>query len=108
MDKRGWDDIAYSFVIYPDGLVLEGRGWGIVGAHTIGHNSTPHGFCFAGNFTKERITDQARDASRELWQAGVELGMIAKEYELRGHRDVDATECPGDTLYKEMPYLFSV
>lgn len=102
------DPALRGYVIYPDGSVLEGRGWGIVGAHTKGHNSTAHGFCSAGNFMEGRITDQARDAGRELWQAGTELGMIAPEYELRGHRDVESTECPGDTLYKEMPHFLFV
>lgn len=108
MDVRKYDDIAYSFIIYPDGLVLEGRGWGIVGAHTEGHNSTAHAFCFAGSFNSDKLTNRARDTSRELWQLGDELGMISREYDLKGHRDVAQTACPGDNLYKEIPYLFFV
>ncbi|CAF3643857.1 unnamed protein product [Rotaria sp. Silwood1] len=43
MDKRGWDDIGYSFLICNDNddqqYIYRGRGWRYVGAHCIGYNS---------------------------------------------------------------------
>lgn len=34
--------------------------------------------------------------------------MISRDYDIKGHRDVDDTVCPGDNLYQEIPYLFFV
>jgi len=36
--ERGWADIGYHFGVTPDGQVLEGRGFGVLGAHAKGHN----------------------------------------------------------------------
>jgi hypothetical protein len=40
MTTRGWNDIAYNWLVAPDGTKIEGRGWMAVGGHTKGHNST--------------------------------------------------------------------
>jgi len=32
------DDIRYNFLIDEDGIIYEGRGWGVVGQHTEGHD----------------------------------------------------------------------
>jgi len=35
---EGKDDIKYNFLIGQDGVIYEGRGWGVVGQHTNGQN----------------------------------------------------------------------
>lgn len=45
----------FSFVVGGDGLVFEGRGWGVVGAHTKGHNHDTLGIAFMGNYTSEHF-----------------------------------------------------
>jgi len=35
---NGWHDIGYHFGVTPDGRILEGRGWGVRGAHAKGYN----------------------------------------------------------------------
>lgn len=37
-----------------------------------------------------------------LIAAGVELGYIKPDYKLVGHRQVRATECPGDALFNDI------
>ena len=32
------DDIKYNFLVGKDGVIYEGRGWGVVGQHTAGQN----------------------------------------------------------------------
>ena len=54
----GWSDIGYSFLIGEDGRVYEGRGWGVVGAHTLHYNAVAYGFCVIGNYM-DRAPDQA-------------------------------------------------
>lgn len=39
---------------------------------------------------------------KELIAYGVANGHIHEEYHLLGHRQVRATECPGDRLYQEI------
>jgi N-acetylmuramoyl-L-alanine amidase len=106
MDVKGWSDIAYSFVIFDDGSIYEGRGWGIKGGHTENHNSISHGICFAGNFELEKPTLLSLDSCRWLIARGIELGKIAKGTQpTGGHRDTKPTACPGDNLYAKLSYL---
>lgn len=105
MDTRGWNDIAYSFVVFPSGRVYAARGFGIVGAHTAGHNSTSHAICFAGNYETQTPTEAALEAARQLIRYGINLGAVARPYLVRGHRDVNPTACPGKNLYKLVPSI---
>src|SRR5205807_9923599 len=57
MDTRGWCDIAYHWLIAPDGDVYEGRPLGVVGAHCLNHNTTTVGYCL---LTNGPITDQQK------------------------------------------------
>lgn len=104
-DSKGWSDIAYSWVVFPSGNVFEGRGWGVAGAHTKGHNSSSHGICFAGNFQHDHPTEAALEAARALIRWGAEKGVVARPFNLGGHRDVAATACPGQNLYPLVPTL---
>ena len=38
LSADGMDDIKYNFLIGQDGVIYEGRGWGVVGQHTDGDN----------------------------------------------------------------------
>lgn len=42
-----------SFLVAADGVVFEGRGWGVVGAHTKGSNQDSLGIAFMGNFNSK-------------------------------------------------------
>ncbi|KAM4627099.1 peptidoglycan recognition protein 5 isoform 1-T1 [Polymixia lowei] len=50
MKERDFDDIGYNFLVGGDGTVFEGRGWGVIGAHTKGNNHDSLGIAFMGNF----------------------------------------------------------
>lgn len=86
---RKFNDISYSYVIFPSGEVYEGRGKEIVGAHTIGYNNDV-GIVFAGNYDTDIFTEDEK--STLVWlrkELGVEKGP------LHAHCSVYATECPG-------------
>ena len=36
---QGKDDIRYNFLIDDNGIIYEGRGYGVVGQHTAGKNA---------------------------------------------------------------------
>ncbi len=105
MDRRGFADVAYHFLIDSDGIIYEGREIDIRGAHVQGFNTGSVGVVLLGNFN-------------ETVPSGPQLGSLEKLvdylryiYEIRflaGHKDYpnqspDGTECPGDNLYPLLP-----
>lgn len=48
--------VCFSFLVGGDGTVYEGRGWGVVGAHTKGNNHDSLGIAFMGNFNSKHAT----------------------------------------------------
>ena len=106
-------EIPYSFVVFrgsTDGacIVAEGRGFGITGAHTAGHNSSRYGVAYAGNASIDTMTMGVLEGFR--W-VGQHLAHPETARPTIGHRDVKATECPGNHLYaalrKLQPPFFS-
>ena len=102
MDTRGWTDIAYSFLIDRDTFeIYEGRGAGVSGGHTFGHNFISHGICVMGNFETvvpadgliSQIGALVRHGNLEGWWPSILTG---------GHRDVRPTLCPGENMYVQI------
>lgn len=103
MDSNGWSDIGYNYLVISapgfavDGLILEGRGRDIQGAHCTGKNTPWIGVQVAVG-GKQIASEAARESVRWLHDGfvkakGHSMGMV-------GHRDGLATQCPGDVLYK--------
>ncbi|XP_076138643.1 peptidoglycan recognition protein 5 [Alosa pseudoharengus] len=107
MRDRDFDDIGYSFLVGQNGMVYEGRGWGIVGAHSKGHNLDSVGIAFMGNFNDDVPTSAALSSVKRLLQHGVLQGFLISNYTILGHRDLASTECPGNKLYSEIQRLRS-
>jgi len=99
--ERGWDGIAYSFLIAPSGRIFEGRGWGRSGAHTEGRNSTAAGICFLGHGDKWPATDAQWSSTRGLIGEGVRLGKLQRRPKISGHKDYSqkGKTCPGTLIY---------
>jgi len=110
--------IDYSFAINLEGEIGEGRGWGIVGAHTgaavpqgkpragESYNKAAHAIVFIGNYEEIQPTQVQLDAAARLMAEGVRLGHVKPSFELLGHRDTKPTACPGGNLYAQLPALF--
>ena len=93
---RGYQDIAYHFVIEEDGWIKRGRDVSREGAHDAGENSDSIGICVIGNNLDplEKWNGAQIEALREL------VAVIQRVYGplvVEGHRDRgrDATDCPG-------------
>ena len=86
--QRGWCDIAYNFLIAPDGRIFEGRwarsyapweihsgenadGEGVVGSHASNVNPGSVGISMLGNYSTARVADASRRSLAELlaWKA---------------------------------------
>lgn len=102
MNTRGWNDIAYSFLIDQDGTVYEGRGAGIQGAHTLApppdtssENRQSHGICLLGNLMAHTPPKAQTDALLQLIKWGSDRGWWHTL--TGGHEDApgNATSCPG-------------
>ena len=92
--SRGFNDISYSFVVFPSGRVYEGRGLNVAGAHTAGYNSSSYAASAAGNYDSSQPTDALVQAMRWVRRDYLSL----KRLPLRPHSEVYATACPGRYL----------
>ncbi|QFG23074.1 peptidoglycan recognition family protein [Actinomadura sp. WMMB 499] len=114
MDSNGWDDTGQQLTISRGGHLMEGRnrslqainaGNHVVGAHTGGHNSHTIGIENEGLYMTEAPTAALWDelVATCAWLCGV-YGLDPRTA-IVGHRDYNATACPGDTLYALLPQL---
>lgn len=99
METRGWSDIGYNFLVRStDGTIYEGRGWDVIGAHAAGHNVENIGVCVIGA-DRDGVRDVS-DAARAAvaWLYAEANRRAGRQLARRVHRDVGATQCPGDEL----------
>lgn len=110
MDTRGWDDIAYHFVVFqpfgniPIARVYQGRPTNHIPAAQLNHNTNTIAICVAGNFENDdKVFASTRfaicETIRRCKANGVKLNVVG------GHKDVVQTSCPGNTLYREIPRI---
>jgi hypothetical protein len=119
---RGWRDIGYNFLIDKYGRIWEGRYGGItkdvIGAHAQGYNTYAFGAAVLGNYTTKEAEEAVLTAYRNLitWKFKIHgvtpTGQVAYPGQqtrpaISGHRDVSATECPGQRLYDKLPRIRS-
>jgi len=100
-EGRGWVDIAYHFLIDPLGNIYEGRPVGVVGAHVANKNTNNVGISIMGCYhppTNNVFTKATRNSLVKLGKYIKNTYKIPSKY-FYGHRDLGATDCPGDNLY---------
>ncbi|TMW41094.1 hypothetical protein DOY81_013826 [Sarcophaga bullata] len=97
-----YNDIGYNFLIGNDGVVYEGTGWRVAGAHTYGYNANGTGIAFIGNYSAKLPTQQALTAAKKLLECGVKTGQLEENYELFAASQVSSTKSPGLILYNEI------
>jgi hypothetical protein len=99
----------------------DSRGYGVTAAHASGYNSGTVGIALLGTLSTQDATPAARAALEKLlaWEAdrhGIDPqgssryvnpvnGTQATFPNIAGHRDVNATECPGDAFYATLPAI---
>ena len=89
---RGWSGIGYHFFVRKDGQIYRGRPENVVGAHATNYNSKSIGICFESDFTMETMPKAQLEAGKEL------VAYLKDKYKItnvKGHRDLMATSCPG-------------
>ncbi|NIA24104.1 MAG: hypothetical protein GWP04_00890 [Gammaproteobacteria bacterium] len=130
VNTRGWNDIAYNALVDRFGGVWEGRAGGIdkgvQGAHTQGFNSYSTGIALLGSFQGTGVSPSTamQDSLVDLlaWKFSIHnidpkgtttvvskgsskyaQGTSVTLNTISGHRDAQATSCPGDSCYVLLP-----
>jgi hypothetical protein len=131
-NSNGWNDIGYNFLVDKYGTIFEGRAGGIdqavIGAQAQGYNSESTGVAALGTFNTVALPQPGLDAIARLlaWKLGIHgvpptgtvsivsgggplnrypAGRTLQFQRISGHRDGDATSCPGNALYGQLPGL---
>ena len=99
INNNGWAGIGYHFYIRKDGTIYRGRDEKYAGAHCENYNSVSLGICLEGNFEIEQPTDSQLKSLSELLQ---HLKQKYGNVQIVGHRDLNATACPGKNLYSKL------
>lgn len=95
VENNGYRDIGYHWVVeYINGKLtaIPGRAEWDTGAHTIGRNNDGIGICIVGNFEKDTPTEELYQFVANLCK---EIKCRHPITEIDGHRDHNATACPG-------------
>ncbi len=117
----GWGDIGYNYLVDWHGNMYEGRygGLDVVGGHVYGYNHGSLGIGAIGSYgnTADSVPPGAEllaslvdlsawQCSRSLINPNESCFFIDKVTQnIAGHRDYNATACPGDYLYAELPLI---
>lgn len=93
---RGWDDIAYSYLVSPHGQVFEGRGLGkrTAANGTEWGNDHFYAACYLGG-EGDPFTDKAKVAYNELIAY---LRQHGAGPDVRPHSSFKSTACPGNDI----------
>jgi len=99
INKNGWEDIGYHWVIDKNGNLLEGRNEKFIGAHCLGQNRNSLGVCLIGNFEFETPTEKQIQILIEFLKKKMNKFNISLE-NVFGHRKISEKEgiCPGRFL----------
>ncbi|MDK2821757.1 MAG: N-acetylmuramoyl-L-alanine amidase [Clostridia bacterium] len=90
--NRGWTGIGYHYFVRKDGSVYRGRPRDTVGAHAYNYDFNSIGICAEGNYEVEQMPEAQLKAIITLV---AELEKIYPDAKVVGHRELNATVCPG-------------
>ncbi len=91
--ENGWSGMGYHFLVRKDGSIWEGRPIDKVGAHAYGYNNDSIGICFEGNFEKEKMSTEQKNAGK--WLVSYVRKLYPTITTIQRHKDLMATACPG-------------
>ncbi len=128
-----WSDVGYDFLIDRYGTIYEGRYGGVtkgvIGAQVLGFNTGSTGVSIMGTFVSATPPPAAVASLEQLlaWKLDVHhvdplgTGTLTCGYgqkfktgervafpAIAGHRDANFTDCPGKTLYVQLPAIRQV
>ena len=120
VNTRGWADIGYNWLIDPNGVIYEGRGDRIRGAHSPCMNGSSTGICLVGEYTantpnstiistlEQMIAWDASDKNIDILATSQNTSLGQTIANVSGHRtgkdmypssNCTSTTCPGNNVY---------
>lgn len=123
VNSNGWSDIGYNYLIDPNGVIYEGRGDNVLGAHFSGMNGGTMGVCLLGNYEPDAVEDidpslamqnsliellswKECDISADPLLSSFHAASNQVQMHISGHRDAGTgTACPGDNVYDILPNI---
>lgn len=113
---QGWGDIGYNYLVGRDGRIYQGRygGQNVIGGHSFQYAVGSSGISIIGDYQTATVPSNALSAlvaivawvGRDLDPYGTQDFLEAPNLPtITSHRDVNATTCPGDRLYNELPEI---
>jgi len=130
----GWADLGYNVVVDKYGQIFEGRKGGlarnITGAHSLGFNRESFGVSVMGNYSTRSLPSAAIEAVSKIiaWKLSgtfqfnasaktsfynttsgtrYPVNSTARLNVISAHRDVNYTDCPGGSYYRQLPSIRS-
>lgn len=114
--EQAWGDIGYNYLVDHNGRIYQGRfgGQDVIGGHSFQFAVGSSGIATIGNFSSIDITEAAKSALVSICAfVGRDLDPLASADFLEApdlpiiasHRDVNATTCPGDRLWNDLPEI---
>jgi len=115
--SNDWGDLGYNYVIDANGLVYEGRegGNGVIAGHTLGYNVGTIGIVLIGDYNVRTMSPEQYQSLTDLTAYLSYVNQIdpAGQVFLKnitvptivGHRDLNATLCPGTSIYERLTEL---
>ena len=122
VNVRGWSDIGYNYLIDPTGVIYEGRGDNVLGAHFSAMNGGTMGVCLLGDYEpgsgngtpsnimisslEELLSWKECDLSKDPLFSSYHAASSQTLMHISGHRDAGTgTVCPGDNVYDLLPNI---
>lgn len=108
INSKGWGDIAYHYLVTPNGEILEGRNPAFRSDSNTAYypeqnrSHTPENhlvITLVGNFEKEEqeLTMEARSALTDLLRSSLEYNKLSVD-DIILHKDIARTLCPGQQV----------
>lgn len=91
-----WPGIGYHFLIDNTGQIFQTNDIDVISYNVSNQNTKSLGICLIGNFENENPSDAQIESLKWLLTA---VRASVGELPLYGHKDRDATLCPGKNLY---------
>ena len=93
--RKGWDGIAYNWLVDETGTIFEGRGWDARGGATRGWNAKSISVCFTGHGDAQPRTPVLSSLATVVGEAQQRFG---GNLWVSTHRRKGSTTCPGNWL----------
>jgi len=101
VQKRGWADIGYHYILDPAGRVWQGRSVQYQGAHVQDKNEGNLGIMCMGNYDRQAPTSAMLTSLMRFVASQMKLYGVPSQ-RVHTHQEINPTECPGRSIQAAM------